>query len=1306
MQRHSSHGSEANKWAVSGAVGKRHDGQRGVRVDTLERRVFMSVAPISATNLVGPATSVGPVGPVASAAAAVAPVVTGYTLINADTDQPIAAYTNLAATAVLDLTTLPTKKLNIRANVGTGVASVKFGYDTTATYGVRSTAPFAFAGAVGTNYNAWTPTVGTHTVKATPYSAKNATGTAGKLFAVTFKVIQSTPAAVSLSASDPSAKEVGNDSGTVVVTRTGSTASPLTVKLGVAGTATEGTDYESLLRTVTIPAGSTMALVTVRAKDDFAREPSETVVVSAVAGTGYTITSGKGSTTVTIVDDDQPVPQAPFPGPAVPTLAAGGRLEAENFDVGGDYVSFHIPASIARVSPYRGPSFGPPVVAATDPADATPGGGFALDRIPTDTFFEYTVDVATSGLYDLNLRYAAGGAGGGVHLHVDDLNASGNIPLASTGGWDTWATGVAPRVALTAGRHVLALGFDSAPVQGSPVASVNWVQFSPSVAPASAPRWPAAFEPAAADSNARAGAALATANGKAYAVGGTDPAGVARRSLAAYDPSVGTWADAGPLPDAMATDDLTAAADPAGAAVYVVAIGVDPTAVVDDPAAPPVVVSQLWKYDVAAGTWAALAAPPTLDGSGSLAVAGGTVRYVGAGSADAGTSGAVPLHLAYDVATDAWSAAAVVPGDNAEVVPVVAGGALFAAARANAGLPAASSVQLYRYDATADAWSAVGPAAPVVADRLSGHVLALDNRIVVIGASPATPGGPAVAASFDLSAGGWAAGLLPVSAAGAAADGDVLVVSSLAGGDALLAVGRSLPLDGSGPAVAVGRLSAAPAAVTVTAAKAATTGLTVSWVPPPGSGADVRTYRVRYAAGYYFQGVALTPQTIEVYAPATSVLIPGLQSNTLYGVTVTPVDAAGHEGVPALATPMTAASATTKRYLYVLDAPKQKEGFETMPRQIEVFDVANGHQWVKNIPLPAGVFNIRGVAASTVTSKLFVSYYTTAVNDAPFGGGMLCMDLTTNAIVWRKDYDPAVVPSTDRFDVTPDGKTIYLPLGEQRPDSTEWKVIDAATGNVTGGIVSTSNPHNTIVSVDGRYAFLEGQERGPQDPAITHTVGVVDTTTNQVVKLVGPFRDTVRPFTINGAGTLIYAAVNNFVGFQIGDVTTGQVVYTVEPPNYVQPPSDPALRRVFTHGIALTPDEKEVWAVDQLKGGIQIWDVSKVPAEAPRYVGFVAVRKKGKNLAGATDPAASRDTPGTPGWVAASYDGKYMYAEGGEIISVATHTVVGQLRAKTVSSTGVVSLAPYSHSRFIIEVDFDNGRATRVSNQFGIGRVR
>jgi hypothetical protein len=54
---------------------------------------------------------------------------------------------------------------------------------------------------------------------------------------------------VSVMVTDPFTREGStSDTGTVLVTRTGSLANPLTVNLTVAGTAAEGVDYNTLPR--------------------------------------------------------------------------------------------------------------------------------------------------------------------------------------------------------------------------------------------------------------------------------------------------------------------------------------------------------------------------------------------------------------------------------------------------------------------------------------------------------------------------------------------------------------------------------------------------------------------------------------------------------------------------------------------------------------------------------------------------------------------------------------------------------------------------------------------------------------------------------------------------------------------------------------------------------------------------------------------------------------------------------------------------------------------------------------------------
>ena len=117
--------------------------------------------------------------------------VTSFTLINADTDQPIAGFDPLPDAATLNLATLPTRNLSVRVNTAPAtVGSVRFAYDSTANYRTENYIPYTIAGDAnnGTDYLPWTPSVGNHTLTATPYSGSNASGTAGTARTITFTV--------------------------------------------------------------------------------------------------------------------------------------------------------------------------------------------------------------------------------------------------------------------------------------------------------------------------------------------------------------------------------------------------------------------------------------------------------------------------------------------------------------------------------------------------------------------------------------------------------------------------------------------------------------------------------------------------------------------------------------------------------------------------------------------------------------------------------------------------------------------------------------------------------------------------------------------------------------------------------------------------------------------------------------------------------------------------------------------------------------------------------------------------------------
>lgn len=110
--------------------------------------------------------------------------VTGISLINASTGQPIPGYNPIPNGAVISVSSLPTRNVIFRANTSpTTVGSVRFGVDNLSNYLTDNTATYDLPGNL--TGSSW---LGMHTIKATPYTGTNATGTTGIALTLSFQL--------------------------------------------------------------------------------------------------------------------------------------------------------------------------------------------------------------------------------------------------------------------------------------------------------------------------------------------------------------------------------------------------------------------------------------------------------------------------------------------------------------------------------------------------------------------------------------------------------------------------------------------------------------------------------------------------------------------------------------------------------------------------------------------------------------------------------------------------------------------------------------------------------------------------------------------------------------------------------------------------------------------------------------------------------------------------------------------------------------------------------------------------------------
>ncbi|RAK00123.1 putative secreted protein (Por secretion system target) [Larkinella arboricola] len=122
------------------------------------------------------------------------PRVLGFKWVNCETGEILG---ELHEGDVVDLTSLPTRNLNILVNTGpaTGGSMMLELSGQEILSHIESKAPYTLAGNTGGSYRSWIPKAGSYQLKATPYAGAGGSGTAGTPFMLNFTVVDVAPMA-------------------------------------------------------------------------------------------------------------------------------------------------------------------------------------------------------------------------------------------------------------------------------------------------------------------------------------------------------------------------------------------------------------------------------------------------------------------------------------------------------------------------------------------------------------------------------------------------------------------------------------------------------------------------------------------------------------------------------------------------------------------------------------------------------------------------------------------------------------------------------------------------------------------------------------------------------------------------------------------------------------------------------------------------------------------------------------------------------------------------------------------------------
>lgn len=260
-------------------------------------------------------------------------------------------------------------------------------------------------------------------------------------------------------------------------------------------------------------------------------------------------------------------------------------------------------------------------------------------------------------------------------------------------------------------------------------------------------------------------------------------------------------------------------------------------------------------------------------------------------------------------------------------------------------------------------------------------------------------------------------------------------------------------------------------------------------------------------------------------------------------------------------------------------------------KTVSVIDL-NSLKVVKDLDIGADL--IHGLALTADGKLLFVTVES---------------DHTLRIVDTRNGQTKATIKLTGRPNecaVTPDGKYVAVPIR----DGDSVNIVDVAQQKVVK-VLPIKEPHNAVSTASNRYLFVSSMG--------SNAVNIVDLKTMSFSAVV-PAGGRPRPYVISSDGKTMYVAVSFLHGFDIVDIPGKKVLQRVEMPARHSGPPRPRKFETpdtLTHGLALTPDGKQLWVTSLLDDSIYIYDL-----EAKKFTG----------------PLATGDGPN---WIVFSPDGKY-----------------------------------------------------------------
>jgi YVTN family beta-propeller protein len=161
--------------------------------------------------------------------------------------------------------------------------------------------------------------------------------------------------------------------------------------------------------------------------------------------------------------------------------------------------------------------------------------------------------------------------------------------------------------------------------------------------------------------------------------------------------------------------------------------------------------------------------------------------------------------------------------------------------------------------------------------------------------------------------------------------------------------------------------------------------------------------------------------------------------------------------------------------------------------------------------------------------------------------------------------------------ITPDGRRVYVCIRQE-----SWvDIVDTASLEKVKSVEVGHYPHNVYCTEDGKYMLATSMG----DKKIT----AIDTKTEEPAFEI-PLTGVPRPVVMDAGPRHLFVQLSNLHGFVVVDYASRKTIQTVNLPD-APPDAKPLIPQTFSHGMAITADQKTLWVCDQLGNSVSVYSL-------------------------------------------------------------------------------------------------------------------